>query len=131
MPPLPVTTPYRDFFNGDWALELLCLTKGCHKRQPWRTAWAEAVRPGLVTAGLAVLRELRVIQLAVSEVSSMTKLVCREESSWPTNFTVTVLPLYAVRLNVFWTYVVFLLRLEYVASVVVVPPSTIWILAVS
>ena len=36
-------------------------------------------------------------QLAVSEVSSMTKLVCSEESSWPRNFTVTVLPLYAVR----------------------------------
>src|SRR4051794_33846366 len=61
----------------------------------------------------------------------MTKLVCSEESSWPRNLTVTVFPLYAVTLNDFWTYVVFLFRLEYVASVVVVPPSTIWIFAVS
>ena len=61
----------------------------------------------------------------------MTKLVCSEESSWPRNFTVTVLPLYAVTLNVFWTYVVFLPRLEYVASVVVVDPLTTWTFAVS
>src|SRR4029079_12593274 len=69
--------------------------------------------------------------LSVSQVSSMTKLVCREESSWPTNFTVTVLPLYCDTLSVFWTYDVFLFRFEYVASVVVVEPSTTCNFAVS
>jgi hypothetical protein len=42
-------------------------------------------------------------QVVVSEVSSIRKLVAAEESSTPTNFTVTVAPMYALRLNVRWT----------------------------
>src|SRR5262245_12827240 len=70
-------------------------------------------------------------QLVVRDVSSRTKLVCRPESSVPTNLTVTVLPEKAETLNDFWTYEAFLLRLEYVARVLVVPPDTIWTLSLS
>ena len=46
-------------------------------------------------------RGARVGQPVVTEVSSTTKLVCSEASSVIRNFTVTVLPLYAVRSNDF------------------------------
>ncbi len=41
----------------------------------------------------------------VTAVSSTTNEVCRLESSVIVNRTVTVLPRYAVRSNVFWVYV--------------------------
>jgi hypothetical protein len=51
-------------------------------------------------------------QLVVTAVSSTTKLVWREESSTPLNFTVTVEPAYEDRSKDFCAYPEALLRLE-------------------
>ncbi len=70
-------------------------------------------------------------QDTMSAVSSTTKLVWSEASSVVRNLTETVFPLYDDTSSVFCTKPPVAFAFEYVASVEVVVPLTIWTLVVS
>ena len=64
-------------------------------------------------------------------MSSTTKLVCSDESSFMRNFTVTDVPLWASRLCENCVYVALVPTLVKVRSVVVTPLTTTWTRKVS